>query len=41
MINVILNGAKRSEESLYHPETARFFAMLRMTQGFSTKQIDE
>jgi len=22
MVNVILNGAKRSEESLYHPETA-------------------
>jgi len=32
MVNVILNGAKRSEESLYRPETARFFAALRMTR---------
>jgi hypothetical protein len=37
MINVILNSPQASEESLYYPETARFFAMLRMTQGFSAK----
>jgi hypothetical protein len=32
LVNVILNGAKRSEESLYCPVMTRFFAALRMTK---------
>ena len=33
---VILNGAQRSEESLYHSTAVRFFAALRMTKSFLT-----
>jgi hypothetical protein len=33
---VILNGAKRSEESLNLPEAFRFFVALRMTTSVST-----
>jgi hypothetical protein len=41
MLNVILNEAKRSEESPYRSETVRFFAALRMTTNFSTEQISD
>lgn len=36
-MSVILNEAKRSEESLYRLEALRFFAALRMTTSFSTE----
>ena len=37
-IDVILNEAKRSEESPYRSKAVRFFAALRMTTNFSTEQ---